>query len=271
MNPQVTVLMSVYNEKSHLDESIKSILNQSFSDFEFLIIDDCSNDGSNKIIEEYAKKDKRIKLVRNNTNRGLSYNLAEGVDLASAPWIARMDADDIAFQNRLSTQINFIKQNPDIDVVGSFVIDIDKSGNEIELRKVPTTHSKIAKLIWTCPFIHPTVLFRKDAIIRAGSYNRRLRRRQDYDLWFRCHAEKLKFHNLEKPLLYYRSTDDYYKKNNFKVQLQQVKMGFSGARMVNASPMAYLGITIAFSKGILPYRIRKPINRLLKNCDPRRV
>ncbi|BAB07433.1 glycosyltransferase [Halalkalibacterium halodurans] len=271
MNPEVTVLMSVYNDKNYLSESIESILNQTFENFEFLIINDASTDGSGELLEEYSKKDKRIRLIHNKNNRGLSYSLAEGVSLAKAPWIARMDADDVSFKDRLAVQMDHVKAHSELDILGSYVIDIDDKGNELEIRKVPTTHKEIANLIWTCPFIHPTVLFKKDSIIKAGSYDRNLRRRQDYDLWFRCLEAKLKFENIDKPLLYYRSTDDYYKKNNFKVQVQQAKMGFAGARRVKAKPIAYIGITVAFIKGILPYHIRKPLSQLLKKVDPRRA
>lgn len=271
MKPEVTVLMSVYNDKKYLNSCINSILNQTFTNFEFIIIDDASDDGSYEILKSYAEKDNRIKLMQNEVNKGLSYNLSEGISLAATPWIARMDADDISYEKRLHVQMQYVRDNPEVDVVGSYVIDIDEEGNEIELRKVPTSHEKIANLIWTCPFIHPTVLFKKESIINAGSYNRGLRRRQDYDLWFRCHEKNLRFHNIDQPLLYYRSTDDYYKKNDVKVQLQQVKMGFAGAKRVKASPIAYIGIVISFLKGILPYKIRKPINGLLKLVDPRRA
>ncbi|SDZ46595.1 Glycosyl transferase family 2 [Evansella caseinilytica] len=271
MNPEVTVLMSVYNDKKYLCKSIESILNQTFENFEFLIIDDASTDGSREILEGYAKIDPRIKLICNKNNKGLSYNLAEGTSLAKAPWIARMDADDISVKDRLAIQMQYVKEHPEIDVLGSYVIDIDDEENELEVRKVPITHEKIANLIWTCPFIHPTVLFKKASIIKAGSYDPKLRRRQDYDLWFRCLEANLKLGNIDKPLLYYRYTDAYYQKNNLKVQLQQAKMGFAGARRVKAKPIAYVGITVTLIKGILPYHIRKPISKLLKRVDPRRA
>ncbi len=270
MNPKVTVLMSVYNGKKYLRESIESILNQTYENFEFLIIDDGSTDESIEILQYYLKIDKRIKLIVNKSNQGLSSNLATGVDLAATTWIARMDADDISIKNRLELQMNYIISHPDLDILGGYAIDIDENGNELEPRKVPTSHEKISSLIWTCPFIHPTVMFRREAIIKAGSYNKKLIRRQDYDLWFRCSAAKLKFANMDVPLIYYRFTDDYFKKNNFKVQLFQAKMGWKGSKLVKASPIAYVGITIAFLKGILPYSIRRPINEALKKIDPRR-
>ncbi|MFS0788255.1 glycosyltransferase [Shouchella sp. 1P09AA] len=271
MTPKVTILMSVYNDKKHLVECIESVLNQSYSDFLFLIYDDASTDGSKEILQYYATKDKRIELVLNIENKGLSYNLAEGVLKTESKWIARMDADDIAFKDRLKEQLNYIELNPHIDIVGSYVIDIDNNGEEIELRKVPSTHEKISKLIWTCPFIHPSVLFKVEAIKRAGSYDANLRRRQDYDLWFRCLKTNLRFANIEKPLVYYRMTDEYYKKNNTRVQIDQAKMGYKGSFKVNASPLAYVGVTIAFIKGVLPYKLRKPLSEALKKFDPRRV
>ncbi|WP_130860462.1 glycosyltransferase [Gracilibacillus phocaeensis] len=270
MSQNITVLMSVYNDEKYLAESIESVLNQTFEDFEFLIIDDASTDNTSKIIADYEKRDSRIRVISNKENKGLSYNLAEGINIAKTELIARMDADDISKVNRLEKQYNYIKENTDTDIVGSFVTDINEDGQELELRKVPVTHEEIAKLIWTCPFIHPTVLFKKEAIQKAGSYDRKLRRRQDYDLWFRCQEIGLRFANLSESLLLYRVTDEYFKKNNIKVQFQQAKMGFKGAKKINASLIAYIGIIIAFLKGILPYRIRKPINNLLKNVDPRR-
>lgn len=270
MNSKITVLMSVYNDREYLRESIESILNQTYGDFVFLIFDDASTDGSKGILKEYEEKDKRIKLICNSSNKGLSFNLAKGVSLAETPWIARMDADDIATHNRLELQMKYVEDHPDVDVIGGYVIDVDEQGNEIELRKVPTTHEQICSLIWACPFIHPTVLFRRESIIKAGSYDKKLRRRQDYDLWFRCCAANLKFANIATPLIYYRSTNEYFKKNDIKVQIHQVRMGFKGAKLVKAPLVAYVGITIAFVKGVLPTRIRRPVNEILKKVDPRR-
>lgn len=271
MKTEVTVLMSVYNDKKNLKESIESILNQTYKDFEFLIFDDASTDGSKEILEQYERLDSRIKLVINNTNKGLSYNLAQGVVASRTPWIARMDADDIAVNNRIEIQMNYVKEHPNVDIVGSYTIDINEDGKELGLRKMPITHERISSLIWACPFVHPTVLYKKEAILLAGSYDEKLRRRQDYELWFRCKAAKLRFANIDIPLIYYRCTNEYYKKNNFKVQVYQAKIGWNGAKMVKATPIAYFGIILSFLKGVLPYSIRKPLNEVLKKIDPRRM
>ena len=268
MNPKITVLMSVYNDEKYLQNSIDSILRQSFREFEFLIFEDASTDKSREILERYSKEDKRIRLILNDVNMGLSVNLAKGVQIAKGAYIARMDADDIAFSNRLKLQYDYIYNN-EIDILGSYVIDIDADNKEIGTRKVPISHENIAKLIWSCPMIHPTVIFRKDAVLRAGSYNKNLRRRQDYELWFRCLKANLKFENIPEPLLYYRHTNDYFKKNNYKVQLQQLVMGIRGSLLTRSQPIAYVGIFVAFIKGILPQKIRKPVNVLLKKYDPR--
>lgn len=270
MDPKVTVLMSVYNDIEYLRDSIESILNQSYQNFEFLIYDDGSSDGSRKLIEDYAGRDERIKLIANEVNRGLSYNLAEGVKFSKTPWIARMDADDIAVIDRLELQMNYIKNNPGIDILGGYAIDINELGNKTELRKVPTTHEAITSLIWTCPLIHPTVIFRKDSILEAGSYNSKLARRQDYDLWFRCLAADLTFANLNTPLIYYRVSKNYFKKNNFKVQIDQARMGWKGVHLVKSSPIAYVGIFIVLLKNISPDILRKPLSKILKKVDPRK-
>lgn len=268
MDLKITVLMSVYNDEKYLKSSIESILNQSFREFEFLIFDDASTDRSREILENYARQDARIKLVLNDVNMGLSANLARGVRISQGSYIARMDADDIAFNNRIELQYSYITTN-NIDILGSYVIDIDEYNEEKGLRKVPIKHSNISRLIWSCPMIHPTVVFNKKAVIKAGSYDESLRRRQDYELWFRCIKTGLKFENIPTPLLYYRHTNEYFGKNDYKVQLQQLNMGIKGSMLTRSAPIAYVGVCIAFFKGILPYKIRRPVNNFLKKFDPR--
>lgn len=270
MGSKITVLMSVYNDSKYLDECIKSILTQTYDNFTFLIFDDASTDESPIILQKYAELDNRVKIIFNKENKGLSYNLARGVELADTDWIARMDADDIAFSHRLETQLKYVEENPEVDILGSYTLDINEMSEEIEIRKMPISHERISKLIWSCPLVHPTVIYKKSSIVNAGSYNKELRRRQDYELWFRCLSKGMRFSNIDEPLLYYRNTDEYYKKNNFRVQIQQLRMGLDGCKLVQAKYVAYLGVIAAFVKGSFPYFIRKPLSGFIKRFDPRR-
>jgi glycosyltransferase involved in cell wall biosynthesis len=269
MTPALTVLMSVHNGLPHLKLAIESILKQSFQDFEFLIFDDASSDGSSSVLAEYAKRDSRIKILTNQQNMGLGYNLARGVELARGYWIARMDADDIALDNRLELQMAYVRQNSNIDILGGYALDIDENGHFLSERRVPTTHEEILKLIWTNPFIHGTVLLRRDAILKIGSYSSKIRKRQDYELWFRCARTGLKFANLPVPLISYRFTEKTFKRNNLQVLIPQVLMGWQGCWMVKAHPIAYIGVTKPLILGLLPPRLSNLLYGWLKTFDPR--
>ena len=269
MTTPITVLMSVYNDAAYLQEAIESILNQTFTDFEFIIFDDASTDGSSDILQQYALQDSRIKLITNQTNRGLGFNLAQGIKIARSPWIARMDADDIALPNRLELQLNYVQAHPDVAIVGGCAIDIDSNGQFVSDRKVPLTHQQIRKLIWTNPFIHGTVLLNKAAITKVGSYSSKLAKRQDYDLWFRCAKADLKFANLPQPLIKYRFTDNTLQRNNWKVALVHVRIGWLGCWQVKASPFAYVAITKQLVIVLLPPPLRVVAYNWLKQFDPR--
>ena len=265
----ITVLMSVYNGMPYLKNAIDSILQQTFSDFEFLIFDDASTDGTSQVLAQYALKDKRIKIITNDRNYGLGTNLAKGVEMAQTPWIARMDADDIAFPNRLELQLDYIINHPSVSVLGGYAIDIDGQGKTVSERKVPTCDRQIKKLVWTNPFIHGTVLLHRESILKVGSYSNQLAKRQDYELWFRCTKADLQFANLPTPLIYYRFTDNTLQRNNWKVALIHVIVGWRGCWMVKASLFAYLAVTKQLVIVLLPSPLRYLAYHWLKQFDPR--
>lgn len=266
--PKISVLMSVYNGSPYLANSIESILLQTYNDFEFIIIDDGSNDGSSDLIKQYQKQDNRIIFIQNTERLGLGANLRNAVNIAQGQLIARMDADDIAVKNRFEKQVQFLNENQEIDILGSYAEDIDAGGKIIGLRRCPTQHLDIVKYIWTCPLIHPTIMMRRDSLIKIGSYGTE-KRRQDYALWFRATAAGLKFANLPEPLLQYRFTEDYFRKNSIKPLLYQAKIGLCGAYMVKASPVAYIGVLVPVIKGLLPPKLAKILAGILKKFDPR--
>lgn len=269
MTTPITVLMSVYNGMPYLKDAIDSILQQTFTDFKFLIFDDASTDGTSQVLAEYASKDNRIQIITNDRNYGLGANLAKGVEMAQTPWIARMDADDIAFPNRLELQLNYVLSHPDVSVLGGYALDIDLQGNTVSERKLPTSHQQIKKLVWTNPFSHGTVLLHRESILKVGSYSSKLAKRQDYELWFRCAKADLQFANLPTPLIYYRFTDNTLQRNNWKVALTHVAVGWKGCWMVKASPIAYVAVTKQLAIGLLPPPLRYFAYHWLKQFDPR--
>lgn len=202
MSPKISVIMSVYNSEKYLDESINSILNQSFKDFEFLIVNDCSTDNSLKIIKKYQKKDNRIKLIDNKKNINLANSLNKCLKIVRGKYIARMDADDISFPNRLEIQFEYLEKNPEIFLIGGSAVVINKYGEKIGSLFKDAGHLKIKnKLLKSNPFIHPSIFFRNT---KKFFYRGEFKRSQDYDLYLRILESGKKMSNLPNFLIKYR-------------------------------------------------------------------
>jgi glycosyltransferase involved in cell wall biosynthesis len=202
--PKISVVMPFYNAAVFLDESIKSILEQSFTDFEFIIINDGSTDDSDFIIKKYLN-DNRIKYIKNSKNEGISHNLNLGIEMAKADIIARMDGDDVATPFRLVEQYNFLEANKDISIVGSFAKVINEVGEQIREMKYATEPSEIKRrCFYYGPFLHPTVMYRKDAIKAVGMYKKEFFVCEDLDMFLRLLYSGYAGANIPKFLLNYR-------------------------------------------------------------------
>lgn len=202
-NPKVTVLMPVYNAEKYVGEAIESILNQTFRDFEFLIINDGSTDNSLGIIESY--KDLRIKLVNNEKNLGLSHTLNKGIDLSEGEYIARMDADDISLPVRLEKQINFMDSHLEIGICGTWI----EGFGDPELCgvwKAKKEHNELfCNLMFGSSFAHPSVMMRKTILMEYNAlrYEHDYCPCEDYRLWYLL-LSKTQGTNLQECLLLYR-------------------------------------------------------------------
>ena len=199
--PKITVLMPVYNGEKYLTEAIESILNQTNSDFEFIIIDDNSTDGTAGILKRYLQKDNRIRLF-NMLNQGLATSLNYGLELAQGKYIARMDSDDISMPERLEKQAMFMDKNPYIGVCGTW---IKIFGERNYIKKYPQTHEEIwSRLLFECPLAHPTVMIRKDMLIKNNLYyDINCKHNEDYELWTRV-SNISRMANIPEGLLKYR-------------------------------------------------------------------
>ncbi|MFC4256631.1 glycosyltransferase [Altererythrobacter xixiisoli] len=204
--PAISVAMSVYNGERFLREAIESILGQTFGDFEFLILDDGSRDGSRDIYESYAARDSRIRTIVRD-NRGLIVSLNQLLDEAAAPVIARMDADDICDPTRFAKQIAFLNANPDYGVIGSWTADINEFGasHRLEGFDHPTNHQEFLQAVKDDgPLLcHPVVTYRRDVVRNVGGYHAAFRHCEDYDLWLRL-ASVTKLANIPERLIRYR-------------------------------------------------------------------
>lgn len=203
----LSIVMSVYNGEKTVGRAIESILNQTYKDFEFIIINDCSRDQTLNILQEYQLEDSRIKILHNEKNLGLAASLNKGINESSGDWIVRMDDDDISLHDRLENQFNFIQMNPDVDIFGGKAIFQDIYGDEVENffpHWPPMDIKDIENFFYTSsPLIHPTVCMRKQAIKEIGLYNKDFSGAEDYELWVRAWKNGLHIKNMNTILIRY--------------------------------------------------------------------
>jgi len=208
--PLISVIMSVYNAEKFVGEAIESVLHQTFTNFEFIIIDDGSTDNSFAIIQQYIKNDSRITVVKNNENLGVSSALNNGISMAKGRYVARMDADDISFPDRFLLQLEEFKKNPELLVVGSDAIR-ESGGNRTYLPTQKYPYSIQWNLLTKQTGLHhPTVMFeRKEVLKRFGKYPEKFPFSQDRALWLKISFAKPEaLSNINKPLIVYRRTSD---------------------------------------------------------------
>jgi len=201
--PIVSVVMSVFNGERFLREAVESILNQSFRELEFIVIDDGSTDGSASILDSYQNSDSRMK-VHHKEHGGLIESLNRGCRLAQGKYIARMDADDVAIKDRLTRQLDFMETHPQVGALGGAVEWIDAMGKSLGTHRYPAEDREIkATLLQGCALWHPTVLLRREVFAWAGGYRSMVVDGEDYDLWLRI-AERHQLANLDAVVLKYR-------------------------------------------------------------------
>ena len=249
MNPKIAVLMCACNAEQYIKEAIDSILNQTFTDFEFIIVENGSTDKTQSIIESYS--DPRIRAFRTDIKQ-LTYNLNYGLKQTRAELIARMDADDISKPTRLQEQVRFLRQNPEVAVVGT-AFEVFGKDTRNKIISMPVQDKTIRRYLpFRFCFCHPSVMFKKEIIENAGGYKAQ-GPCQDIELWLRlARDKKIKFANLKNSLLKYRIHQDQVKgdkkayqaaaKYLFKEAVQQKSLLFflgSLITLLKASVRAY--------------------------------
>ena len=203
--PAVSVLMPVYNTERYVGEAVRAVLQQTFRDFEFIIIDDGSADGSTAILRRFSEEDGRIRLV-SRPNTGYVTALNEALGLARAPLVARMDADDVALPNWLEVLVAFMQAHPEVVTAGVQVNHIDPDGEFLGRSDMPLAHEAIETehLKGELRIFHPGVCFRTEAARHVGGYRPEVCPCEDYDLWLRL-GEVGRLQNVPEVLLAKRS------------------------------------------------------------------
>lgn len=218
MKEKVSVIMTAYNSELTICEAIDSILNQSYSNLELIIVDDGSTDSTINLIKQYA--DQRIKLFQLKENVGLARALNFGFSKVKGEFIARMDSDDVSTKDRIEIQVKFLHGNSEIDLVGSYAYLCDKNLNVIGELKKPLNFSLIKDYIkYQSPCIHPTWMFRKCILESNHLYNEKLIVAQDYDFLARLVLNGIKINNIPQKTLYYRQIKSSSSSRNHYYQL----------------------------------------------------
>lgn len=202
----VSVAMSVFNGAKYLSESVESVLSQTLGDFEFIIVDDGSTDGTPGILDEISSRDRRVRIIRNASNIGLTKSLIRAAGISQGKYIARQDADDVSLPDRLQKQFDFLEANPAYGAVGTSAAVIDDKGDVIRRASVPR-HWLLIRLVLkfgNC-FLHGSMMLRRSDYLEAGGYREAFAMGQDFDLWLRISSLK-KMGNLKEELYLWRET-----------------------------------------------------------------
>jgi glycosyltransferase involved in cell wall biosynthesis len=208
MNPSVSVILPAYNAERYIAAAVQSLLNQTFGDFELIVINDGSTDGTSAILHDLASKNPRIQLV-SRPNTGYVAALNEGIELAKGEFIARMDADDLSLPTRFEKQVAYLRVNPDCVLLGSNVAQMDVAGLVIgPMADIAYGHDAITHALlrrgW--PIVHPAVMMRTDAVRKVGGYVVEYCPNEDHDLFLKL-GEIGRLENLPEVLVHYRKHD----------------------------------------------------------------
>lgn len=222
---KMSVLMGVYNAEKHLRRSVASILAQTMKDFEFIIVDDCSTDGTWEYLDRLASMETRIKVLRNSENLGLTKSLNKGLSLVRSGYIVRQDADDFSYPFRLQKQLMYLEQNPDCVALGSQMLVVDENNRPKRLWISPLDHDEIDFRFMNGfggSLAHPTLAARTNTILDLGGYNDDYHVAQDMDLLLRM-AEVGKLANLPDVLVRYQAHGENISSVNDDRKYQCVK------------------------------------------------
>ena len=265
--PTVSVFMCVQNESAWVANSIESILGQTFADFELLITDDGSMDGTGAILREFERRDSRVRTFSHGKNRGLASSLNEQIGLARGRYVARMDGDDIARPDRLQTQVTFLDEHPRVGIVGSYCREIDTEGRPVCLWERPTEDADLQRaLLRYNPFIHSTIMLRKEIFSKTGPYDSSYRYAQDYELWLRA-AQQFELANIPEPLIDLRVDLEKVARKNREARRCELYALYRHLQTSGVSPLVLLVSLPAACAEYCPYRVDDSIEGPAK-ADP---
>lgn len=256
MSKKISVIMGVYNCEKTLEESINSIINQSYENWEFIICDDGSTDGSYKILKNFSDLDKRIKVIKNSTNRGLAFSLNKCIDIATGDYIARHDGDDISLKLRFEKQLKFLNEN-EYDLVGSAVEYFDENGiwGNHYIKEFPTKLDVFKQSM----FSHPTIMVKKEVFMKVNKYtvSNITYRTEDYDLFAKIYKEGYLGANIQEVLFKVRRDKDAYSRRKFRFRIDESRCKYKAYKLLKMDFKNFYVVLLPIIKAFIPKQIFK--------------
>ena len=262
MEKKISVLMGIYNCAGTLSEAIESILAQTYTDWELILCDDGSKDGTYAVAESYRQQfPEKIILLKNEKNMGLNHTLNRCLAKASGEFVARMDGDDISVPERFEKEIQVLGTDPQIAVVGSWTILFDQNGPWGEGRTKPCP--KKADMVYGTQFVHPSCLMRKSAVQEVGGYSEapEYLRVEDYDLWVKLYAAGYYGVNMEEHLLYYRDDRNAFGRRKFRYRINEARVLCKAVRLLKLPVWNYLRGLRPILVGLMPMWLYEKLHK----------
>lgn len=262
LGAKVSIIMAAYNSSKTIADSIESILAQTFTDWEFIICDDGSSDDTYRIIKDYAAQyPGKIIVIQNERNSKLPYSLNHCLKYATGTYIARMDADDRSYSQRLEKQYRFLTAHPEIDVVGTGMTCFD--GDRITGERLPPEEPTPGMIGLGVPFFHATVMMKKAVYDALDGYSLKdyVLRCEDVDLWIRFFAKGFRGANLQEPLYYVREDMAASQRRNFKNATNAAKTLLYGFKENGYPAKQYLYVAKPIISVMVPQKVKYAINQ----------
>ncbi len=261
MSGKISVLMGIYNCAETLVSAVRSIQNQTCGNWELILCDDGSADGTLPLAEQLAREDSRIILLKNERNLGLNKTLNRCLAAATGEFIARMDGDDESLPERFETQLAFLNTHPEFQIVSSPMILFDETGDwgRTTVPEYPGPEDIVAGTAIN----HAPVMLRKAALEAVGGYSEEkfTLRVEDVDLWIRLYAAGFRCHNIQRPLYRMRNDRNALSRRKYRYRVNSVRVRLRGCEMLNLGPMSYVKAMKPMLSGLVPAKLRQMIRK----------
>lgn len=264
MGDKISVIMGIYNCEETLIQAVDAIRSQTYKDWELILCDDGSTDGTYEVAKALAREDSRIVLLRNQHNLGLSKTLNHCLERADGEYIARMDGDDDCSPDRFAKEIAVLQEKPEVGFVSAAMLLFDESGiwGEKNVPEYPT-----ADMVATGnPICHAPAMFRRECFDTVGGYatDDHVLRVEDVDLWIRLYEVGFRCYNIQEPLYYMRNDRNAYARRKYKYRVNSVRVRISGCKKLGLGNKAYLKALEPMVIGLIPGPIRRFIKKRMQ-------